>query len=496
MKGLSSIIVSILLILITVSLALMFYAWGMEISLDFEETSDTITQQRVSESKTSFFITAVSANEIGIKNNGEIPIDMDAFQVYINDTLVNVSSDSDTLGPGNATILTVTSSFTNGNYTIEVSGPYGKYDQVFDELGITTTSSSTTSTSTSSTSTTSTTTTTMIWFSGFDYRTNITIDNTANSNDLQDYQVLVTLESGTFNYTNTETDGSDVWFTDSDGTTEIDYWVESWNYGGTSNIWVEVPNIPASSTKDIYIYYGNSTVSSNSNGDATWVWFQDWTSDYRSEYTRYVAADNKRDSYLKALDIAPPFKYIIRTKITTWVDGTFGCTAPVGFVEEGDDFRDSSNEFHFDLSNDRDNGATSSVAAVSLSSKKSDSSAPTSNTAVPFSMNTYYIFEIYYSTSEISSKWLDDDRSTEKWSDSVTNTNYIPTDVDYHHYSRNWISSGTTKYWDYDNVNYELEWGVERQGGISDIKQETTWSTLGKYSSPEPSASVGVEESY
>ncbi len=97
------------------------------------------------------------------------------------------------------------------------------------------------------------------------YRRPITIDNTGSSYSLTDYQIKVTLTTSNFDYSKAKSDGSDIRFTDSDGVTILDYWIEKWNTSGTSILWVKVPNIPASSTKTIYMYYGNPTASYDVN---------------------------------------------------------------------------------------------------------------------------------------------------------------------------------------------------------------------------------------
>jgi len=277
-KGVSSLIVSILLILITISLAMAFYSWGMDISLRFRENTETMTNHTISKAKTSFFITTVSATEIGIKNNGDTPLDMNAFQVYINDTLVEVIPNVSTLQPQNVTTLNITSPFTPGNYTIKVSGPYGKYDQIFDELETISTGTTTTTTSSSTTSSSSTTTTTMmIWFSGFDKRRPVTIDS---SNSLNNYQVKIDVSYDS----DMSSDFSDLRFTDSDGTTELNYWLEDYAPSSSATVWVNVPSIPSGS-KDIYMYYDNQTpVSSASDGDATFIWFDQFDTDTSGDY--------------------------------------------------------------------------------------------------------------------------------------------------------------------------------------------------------------------
>lgn len=74
-----------------------------------------------------------------------------------------------------------------------------------------------------------------------------------------------------------QTDFDDIRFTDSVGTTLIDHWLETKTNSSSATFWVEAPNIPASpSTVTIYLYYGNASVSSASNGDNTFLFFDDF----------------------------------------------------------------------------------------------------------------------------------------------------------------------------------------------------------------------------
>jgi hypothetical protein len=115
------------------------------------------------------------------------------------------------------------------------------------------------------------------WLSGWGYRKPITINNTQNSNTLSNYQVLVTLDTANLiSNGKMMSDCRDIRFTDINGQTLLSYWIESGCNTANTRIWVKVPNIPASSTKTIYVYYGNSSVSSQSNGAATFDFFDDF----------------------------------------------------------------------------------------------------------------------------------------------------------------------------------------------------------------------------
>jgi hypothetical protein len=69
--------------------------------------------------------------------------------------------------------------------------------------------------------------------------------------------------------------GGDVRFID--GEEELDFWVESGINTASTRIWVEVPNIPASSTKQVCMYYGNPNRRvPQSDGDRTFSVFDNF----------------------------------------------------------------------------------------------------------------------------------------------------------------------------------------------------------------------------
>jgi hypothetical protein len=88
------------------------------------------------------------------------------------------------------------------------------------------------------------------WYDkNWSYRKAVTLSS---ATSVADYQVLVTLTTASMGnpYSNVNADGSDIRFTDADGVTLQDYWIQSWDNTGTSNIWVEVAN---SGTLEIYM---------------------------------------------------------------------------------------------------------------------------------------------------------------------------------------------------------------------------------------------------
>ncbi len=109
------------------------------------------------------------------------------------------------------------------------------------------------------------------WLSGWSYRRPITISSTV---DVNDYTVKIELNTSNFDFNKANPDGSDIRFTLDDGTTTIPYWIEIWS-PTFARIWVRVPRIQAPSTT-IYLYYGNPSATSESNGYQTFLFFDDF----------------------------------------------------------------------------------------------------------------------------------------------------------------------------------------------------------------------------
>jgi len=98
------------------------------------------------------------------------------------------------------------------------------------------------------------------------YFREIQIDATNINMNLTDWLVAIKLDSNNFDFSKTQPSGADIRFTDSDGITLLDYWIEYYNVGKQkATIWVKVPLIPANHTKSIYMWYGNPGATNQSN---------------------------------------------------------------------------------------------------------------------------------------------------------------------------------------------------------------------------------------
>ena len=131
----------------------------------------------------------------------------------------------------------------------------------------------------------------MGWLSGWTYRKKITITGATGAGT--NYQVLLKvgessgasgynfhLEGKSASFPSGKNSGGDLRFTSSDGSTLLDFWVETVT-GSSPNrvayVWVEIAD-DLGSNRDIYCYFGNSGASNASNGANTFLGFRDFDS--------------------------------------------------------------------------------------------------------------------------------------------------------------------------------------------------------------------------
>jgi hypothetical protein len=110
------------------------------------------------------------------------------------------------------------------------------------------------------------------WDTTWTKRQQLTFDNLRQTEDLTDFPVLVKLTGGfNIDYSQTQDNGEDLRFFDADGTA-LAYDIEEWNEGGTSYVWVRVPQIDGWSNTDyITMYYGNASAPPGEDSDRVWL---------------------------------------------------------------------------------------------------------------------------------------------------------------------------------------------------------------------------------
>jgi hypothetical protein len=111
------------------------------------------------------------------------------------------------------------------------------------------------------------------WNAHWQKRRKLTFNNAGQSSHLANFPVLVVLDAGRVDYAKTQDAGQDLRFVDADDQTVLSHEIELWNEGGTSYVWVKVPQIDGGSTTDhIWMYYDNPSVSAPTVASqrATW----------------------------------------------------------------------------------------------------------------------------------------------------------------------------------------------------------------------------------
>jgi hypothetical protein len=114
-------------------------------------------------------------------------------------------------------------------------------------------------------------------------RAPITVNNSGSG--LTDYQVRVDVTYDA----DMQSDFDDIRFADANGSSLLSYWRESYTASASAIFWVKVPSVP-SGNKTIYMYYGNAAASSASDGNTTFVFFDDFSGDL-SKWNIHIDTD-------------------------------------------------------------------------------------------------------------------------------------------------------------------------------------------------------------
>jgi hypothetical protein len=114
------------------------------------------------------------------------------------------------------------------------------------------------------------------------------------SGNVYDFPVLVRLTSGNFDFSNAKSDGSDIRFAKSDGTT-LPYEIERWDVAAAhAEVWVRIDTVYAfNDTQHITMYWGNPLAARATNGPAVF----DTADGFKAVYHLSDANDATYDKY-------------------------------------------------------------------------------------------------------------------------------------------------------------------------------------------------------
>lgn len=115
------------------------------------------------------------------------------------------------------------------------------------------------------------------WYSSsWKYRQEITIvSNHGDFNlggNLTDFPVLIKITGVNALFGRAQSDGDDILFTSSDGTTKIPHEIENYSDTGPTELWawVKAPTFYSGSVTVLYLYYGNASTSSQEDAENVW----------------------------------------------------------------------------------------------------------------------------------------------------------------------------------------------------------------------------------
>jgi hypothetical protein len=109
------------------------------------------------------------------------------------------------------------------------------------------------------------------------FKRKITIENQGEL--VSDAVIQVWFDSEEFDYSKTKANSTDIRFSTAPGnltSSGLSYWTEQWNEDGITRIWVKVPVLKSGAQNTIYMYYGNSNAPVVSNGNTTFLFFDDF----------------------------------------------------------------------------------------------------------------------------------------------------------------------------------------------------------------------------
>ena len=141
------------------------------------------------------------------------------------------------------------------------------------------------------------------WLTGWSYRRPITINNTGTAIS-EDFQVMIDdFDTATLvTASKMRSDGYDIRFTRSNGSTVMPYWIESGMNTSTTDIWVKVTadsgvRIP-NGDSTIYMYYGKSDeITEASDGSTTFEFFDDDFLNIDSPWTQKATMTSGREQF-------------------------------------------------------------------------------------------------------------------------------------------------------------------------------------------------------
>jgi hypothetical protein len=191
------------------------------------------------------------------------------------------------------------------------------------------------------------------WLTGWTYRKAHSLNLASGAGTGYQMKILVHYGSGTdsgqdvYLGTHSRPDFGDARFTEVDGQSLLNYWIESYTVSDTAIFWVKIPTDLSSSSQTIYIYYGKSDATTTSNGDNTFLFFDNfngaslnstkWTSSgTATESSGYLTVGPGGDSIVQQNSANfPLFSSPCAMRDESYISVTDGVYGYMGFADSG-----------------------------------------------------------------------------------------------------------------------------------------------------------------
>ena len=187
--------------------------------------------------------------------------------------------------------------------------------------------------------------------SGWQYQRRITLSNVDNGIEIVDVQVRITLNTGALIGSGKMNDtGRDIRFVGENGA-EFPHWVQSGLNSDSTVIWVRVDRVPAKSSREIFLLYGNDSVANTSSGNQTFPFFDDFSGDL-TRWRMRGGANAKVVGGKLLLTVGAPDVYTTLTSTQTF---------PPGYAAHFTEVRKTGGRYHFSkgFGDNTDRGRTS-----------------------------------------------------------------------------------------------------------------------------------------
>ncbi|MBR9861378.1 DUF2341 domain-containing protein [bacterium] len=150
----------------------------------------------------------------------------------------------------------------------------------------------------------------------------ITVRNESNTN-LSNHQTKILLDTKSWaDSGKTQVNGNDIRFF-SAGCTPVHFWSDSIGRNDQTEIWLKIPNLPAKSSVNIQVYYGDTAATQGINGDSTFIFFDDFNAssvdlnkwETVGGYSRFDIEDSTLHYASTSMNPGPRFKFM-RSKLS------------------------------------------------------------------------------------------------------------------------------------------------------------------------------------